>query len=202
MALKNARELKDKTFLNEDSEIYGFELLNIVHAESPFRFSERKVQKQSGGWASIAQQIGYVLFCSDLGDALVPSSSANYLCQHWRKVPPNCDYLSAYVPCVEEVLKTQGRRPGVQSLYEECKHKNGQRCSHLMTYSGFLESSKKVSVPTLGEMCSVGNRGAIIFGKKTKLSKRTIPIEPQVNGKAKGTAKFRSVIHRFLHKKV
>ncbi|KAL9005434.1 MAG: hypothetical protein Q9188_001792 [Gyalolechia gomerana] len=213
MALKDARDMKDKLSRNEDSEIYGFELLNIVRADSPFRFSERKVQKQSGGWALIAQQIGYVLFCSGLGDALVPGLSANHLCQHWMTVPSNCDYLSAYVPCVREVLEQQGKHQGVQMLqdqnyqqilYEECTHQKGQRCFHLKSYHGLLQSFKEpyITAPavTLENDSSSGSRGAIIFGKFTKLSKRTVPITAETNGNAT-TAKpqvnfFRRVIYR------
>lgn len=209
MALKDARDMKDKLSGTEDSEIYGFELLNIVRADSPFRFSERKVQKQSGGWALIAQQIGYVLFCSGLGDALVPGLSANHLCQHWMTVPSNCDYLSAYVPCVREVLEQQGKHQGVQmlqdqNLYEECTHQKGQRCFHLKSYHGLLQSFKEpyITAPavTLENDSSPGSRGAIIFGKFTKLSKRTVPITAETNGNAT-TAKpqvnfFRRIIYR------
>lgn len=194
MALKDAREVKDKVSVNEESEIYGFELLNVVRADSPFRFSERKVQKQSGGWASIAQQIGYVLFCSDLGDALVPSPNATHLCERWMTVPPSHDYLSAYVPCVQEVLEQQGKHTVVQmlqnqayeqSLYEECVHKDGRRCSHLKTYDALLKSPKEAFLTTpaitIEKNSNPRSRGALIFGKYTKLSRKTVPITAESN---------------------
>lgn len=213
MALKDAREMKDKVSRNEDSEIYGFELLNIVRADSPFRFSERKVQKQSGGWASIAQQVGYVLFCSDLGDAMVPSPSANHLCQHWMTVPSQRDYLSAYVPCVQEVLERQGMHTGVKllqdqnyqrSLYEECTHEDGQRCFHLKSYDALLKSSKKTcgttSTVTLKNDSNPGSQGAIIFGKFIKLPKRTLPIATESNCNGVATKPRMSVLRRALYR--
>ncbi|KAL8839214.1 MAG: hypothetical protein Q9170_001820 [Blastenia crenularia] len=219
MALKDARDLKDKASRHDDSEIYGYELLNIVRAESPFRFSERKVQKQSGGWASIAQEVGYVLFCAGLGDALEPASSTNDLCQHWLRVPHHCDYLSAYVPCIKEILERQGRHTAGQmlqdkeyqgSLYGKCQHKRGQQCSHLTTYTDFLDSSKEASV-TPSEKSSIaatsvngetvpGNHGAIIFGKRTKLSKKTVPIVAKASGDTDAVKPSISVFRRALYK--
>ncbi|KAL8934731.1 MAG: hypothetical protein Q9216_005760 [Gyalolechia sp. 2 TL-2023] len=212
MALKDARDVKDKVSRNGDCEIYGFELLNIVRAESPFRFSERKVQKQSGGWALIAQQIGYVLFCSNLGEALVPGGSANHLCQKWMTVPPDCDYLCAYVPCIEEVLEQQGKHRGVQmlhdqrhqqTLYEECKHKSGQRCSHLKSYHALLEPSKGTCETTSTEArengMSFASPGALIFGKFTKLSRRTMPITAAENGNALAEKPQVNVLRRIYH---
>ncbi|KAI4088450.1 MAG: hypothetical protein LQ344_006105 [Seirophora lacunosa] len=83
MALKDVIELKKPVTRNETSEIYGYELLDVVRAESPFHFSQRKPLKESGGWASVARQVGYVLFCSGLGDAIVPAPGGNHLCEPW-----------------------------------------------------------------------------------------------------------------------
>ncbi|KAI4119249.1 MAG: hypothetical protein LQ338_007307, partial [Usnochroma carphineum] len=195
MALKDVTDLKDKMPRNGDSDVYGFELLDIVRAESPFRFSQRKIQKQSGGWAPIAQDVGYALFCSGLGEVMVPGLSGNRLCERWAKAPIGHDYLGAYVPCILEILERQGRP--LQSLrlhdhdyqcilYQDCNHKDGERCSLAKTYSSLVEWSPKdvalnSSSAATEEATEMVMDGAIIVGKNTTLTKKRLPVEVPVD---------------------
>ncbi|KAL8646118.1 MAG: hypothetical protein Q9210_006313 [Variospora velana] len=181
MALKDVTELKKSVSRNETSEIYGYELLDVVRAESPFRFSQRKIRQGSGGWASVARQVGYVLFCSGLGDAIVPGAGCNHLCEPWRKVPSGQDYLAGYSPCIGEVLARQGiygcsrhlhDSEYEQMVYEECSHQDGQRCSRMITYDNLLESVKETTMATPSLFTSTSSTsGAMIIGKTTKLLK-------------------------------
>ncbi|KAL8924354.1 MAG: hypothetical protein Q9208_004136 [Pyrenodesmia sp. 3 TL-2023] len=192
MALKNASDFKTRP-QQDECEIFGFELLDIVRADSPFRFSQRKVQKQSGGWAPIGQHVGYVLFCSGLGNALVPSSrpGTNRICEHCSRLPAGCDYLSAYVPCFQETLVRQGEhavskllddKEYEQSLYHDCTGTNGGRCVQPRTYDSLFQASKEASIPTTvgagNGSLHTGNDGAIVIGKRTKLLKRTFVAKP------------------------
>ncbi|KAI4188248.1 MAG: hypothetical protein LQ346_005356 [Caloplaca aetnensis] len=200
MAHKNAIDSKTGP-LHDNSEIFGFELLDIVLAESPFRFSQRKVQKQSGGWAPIGQKVGYVLFCSGLGDALVPSNRRgnNQNCEHCSRVPPGYDFLSAYVACFRETLARQGEHAGarllddqeyVKTLYHDCKGKETGRCIQLQTYDSIIQASNEASIPapatSMNGDLHQGNSGAVIIGKNTKLWKRNIPTgnQPAITPKA------------------
>ncbi|KAL8901474.1 MAG: hypothetical protein Q9207_005185 [Kuettlingeria erythrocarpa] len=209
MAHKNAEELNKRPW-QDMSEIFGFELLDIVLAESPFRFSQRKVQKQSGGWAPIGQKVGYVLFCSGLGDALVPSNRRgnNQNCEHCCRVPPGNDFLSAYVACFRETLARQGEHAGSmllddqeyeETLYHDCKGEEKGRCIQLQTYESIIQASKEASIPAPVTFTNGGLRqghsGAVIIGKTTKLWKRNIPTgnKPTITPKAR-----KNVLSRIL----
>lgn len=103
MALNESIKIEE-TLSRELTNIFGFELMDIVLSESPFRFTEKKVGKQSGGWTQLARHVGYVLFCSGLGNAIMPGTGGNELCLNWSSLPSNFDYLAAYIPCLIDVL--------------------------------------------------------------------------------------------------
>lgn len=207
MALKEVTEPRTPA-RSESSEIYGYEMLDVVRADSPFRFSQRKIQKESGGWALIAQDVGYVLFCSGLGDAIVPGEGSNRLCGQWAKVPSHCDYLSAYVPCVCEILERQGWHGGLQTLrnclYEDCDHKNEERCVRLRTYKSLLELPTEIAAyacqPATCGQTTRASDGAIVFGKSTKLLKRALPVEPDGGVVARDKKRSNSLFRRALRK--
>ncbi|KAL8962802.1 MAG: hypothetical protein Q9193_000855 [Seirophora villosa] len=184
MALKDVIELKKLVTRNETSEIYGYELLDVVRAESPFHFSQRKPLKESGGWASVARQVGYVLFCSGLGDAIVPGAGGNHLCEPWVKVPPGHDYLAAYMPCIGKVLEQQGVNNARTLLHDteyehavcgECSHQDDRRCSRTITYDNLLKSVRRCT-PVTFSMLTPTPSGAMIIGKTTKLLKKKVPL--------------------------
>ena len=176
---------KSKELSNRSSDISGFELMDAVLAENPFRYNARHIQSNSGGWAQLGDSVG-ILFCRGIGDAIVPGAGANGLCRPWSKVPSRLDYLGAYIPCVIEVLSRQGKHKGSErlvqrigyDLYKTCDHAENVRCSHLHTYGEIADppNNKKmcISQGTEEEPPSVGyliHLGAIIFGKKTRLVK-------------------------------
>ncbi len=107
MALNESMKMKE-TSSSRDTNIFGFELMGIVLSESPFRFTERKVGRESGRWTKLARDVGYALFCSGLGNAIMPGTGGNELCRNWSSLPSNFDYLAAYIPCLIDVLQRQG----------------------------------------------------------------------------------------------
>ena len=176
---------KSKELSSRSSDISGFELMDAVLAENPFRYNSRHIQSNSGGWAQLGDSIG-ILFCRGIGDAIVPGAGANGLCRQWSKVPSRFDYLGAYVPCVIEVLSRQGKHKGSErlvqridyDLYKTCDHAENARCSHLQTYGEIADPSNNnkrcISQVTEEEPTSAVyliHLGAIIFGKKTRLVK-------------------------------
>ena len=48
--------------------------MDLVIADPPFRFNQRRMQRESGGWTPLAEQLGYALFCSSIGNTIVPGS--------------------------------------------------------------------------------------------------------------------------------
>ena len=47
--LSETRTLQGDSFPAQNSEICGFELIDAVRAENPFRYNQRKIEKESGG---------------------------------------------------------------------------------------------------------------------------------------------------------
>ncbi|KAL8652399.1 MAG: hypothetical protein Q9226_004287 [Calogaya cf. arnoldii] len=192
MALKTASDFNNRPQPDE-SEIAGFELLDIVLADSPFRLSHRRVKKQSGGWAPIGHHVGYVLFCSGFGEALIPSptSQSNRFCKHCSRIPSGCDYLSAYVPCFQETLLRQGEHAVSrlvnsieyeEFLYHDCDGTNEGRCLPVQTYDHLFQAARKASSPTTtgapNEIPNTRNCGAIVIGKRVNLLRRNLPTTP------------------------
>ena len=189
MVLNESIVAKEKASFTSSSELCGFEMMDIVSTESPFKFTMRKIQRESGGWTTAANNIGYALFCSELGDAIIPGEGANSLCRNWQRVPHNSDYLCAYVPCVAEILARQGKHTSHQRLianefrqihYKHCRHEERSRCFHLQTFDEVSDPPRLESRggPTGVDASAYGNSrlsgdngGALIFGKTTKMTK-------------------------------
>ena len=76
MALNESINM-EKTPSSELTNTFGFELMDIVFSESSLRFTERKVGKESEGWTQLARDVGYVLFCAGLGNAIMPGTGGN-----------------------------------------------------------------------------------------------------------------------------
>lgn len=189
MVLNESIVAKEKASFASSSELCGFELMDIVRAESPFKFTMRKMQRESGGWTTAAKNLGYALFCSELGDAIIPGEGANLLCRNWQRVPHKSDYLCAYVPCIAEILARQGKRTSHQRLianefrqihYKHCRHEERSRCFHLQTFDDVSDPPRLESrggpvgadASAYGiSALSGGNGGALIFGKTTKMTK-------------------------------
>ncbi|KAL8835103.1 MAG: hypothetical protein Q9176_007097 [Flavoplaca citrina] len=216
MALQDVTEMTKSISRYDYTQIYGYELLDIVRAENPFRFSQKTIEKCSGGWAPIAQQVGYVLFCSELGNAIIPDNGGNSLCANWTRVPSGQDFLAASTPCMIGLMERQGLKTELlrlshnseklDFLYQECKHKDSERCSHIRTYSSLCESSKKTAVSTQTRLDSIEtprtkHDGAVIIGKTTKLLKRALPTaDNSAATKEDEEQKTSRHLPRFLHK--
>ena len=182
-----SKELSSRSSASHSSEISGFELMDAVLAENPFRYNSRQIQRNSGGWAQLGDIVG-ILFCKGIGDAIVPGVGANVLCRQLSSVPSGSNYLGAYVPCVVEVLSRQGKHKGSErlrerisyDLYSSCHHTADARCFHLQTYSQIADPPNdkkkcnqrvtKNEAPQSAEIIS-SHRGAIIFGKRITLVK-------------------------------
>ena len=175
--------------------------MDIVLSESPFQSTERKVEKESGGWTQLARHMGYVLFCSGLGNAIMPGTGENELFLNWSSLPSSFDYLAAYPPCLIDVLQRQGLHKGSQRLqnttsesmrYRACYHSESSRCQRLQTYQSIVNapqddeernSDGAVSSRTQRALPTEGI-GAIVFGKITKLQKRYPEKSPASEGRS------------------
>ena len=193
-----------KTSSSERNNIFGFELMDIVLSESPFRFTERKVEKQSGGWTQLAHHVGYVLFCSGLGNAIMPGIGGNELCPKWSSLPSNFDYLAAYVPCLIDVLQRQGLHKSSQrllnatpdsTLYGNCHRRESSKCRHMQTYESIVNALQNDQERNLDGAASshavrshnqqilpTEDIGAVVFGKMTKLQKSYPENSPATEG--------------------
>ena len=181
MALNESINM-EKTPSSELTNVFGFELMDIVLSESPFQFTERKVEKESGGWTQLARHMGYVPFCSGLGNAIMPGTGGNELCLNWSSLPSNFDYLAAYLPCLIDVLQRQELHKGSQRLqnttsesmrYRACYHSESSRCQRLQTYESIVNAPQNDEERNSDGAASSHTQralrtediGAIVFGK-------------------------------------
>ncbi|KAF1957721.1 hypothetical protein CC80DRAFT_410122, partial [Byssothecium circinans] len=85
--------------------IYGVELLDVV--TEPGRGAVMKKIKlgRCGNWIPIANIVDAILVCSDLGQAIVPTSSAppHASCPICSFAPTGRDYLVAHLSCLESL---------------------------------------------------------------------------------------------------
>lgn len=186
--LSETRTLRRDSFPAQSSEICGFELMDAVRAENPFRYNQRRIEKESGGWAQIADLVGHVLFCRGLGNAIVPGAEANVLCRNWSSLPRDSDYLAAYIPCIMDLFNRQGKHESNErlnerirrDLYQNCCHKETSRCFHLQIYSDIANPARRSKRSVKRHSRSKQHRegelplddtGAIIFGKTTRVLK-------------------------------
>ncbi|KAH0537627.1 hypothetical protein FGG08_005578 [Glutinoglossum americanum] len=172
------------------TNVCGFEFMDVAIGEAPFRFNELPVQKSSGDWTRIAQDTSsLVLFCSGIGEAILPNSNSNTLCAGWETLPCGRDYLAASVPCIKYLLRRQGGRQNHGQLadglrwdraglmFEDCNRGfNSARCSHLQKLVKAADLVEPTNNPESPD--DLVEDGAVIFGAVTKSIK--LSTEPKM----------------------
>ena len=118
----------DKPVQGANTHIWGCDLLNIANREEICRISRKKLK--SGGWTKLANEANYTIFCSDLGDAVIPDPCEDKLCQQCLTIPWHTDFLCAYVSYLAELLARGGENEASkklldvaynQKLYQQCE---------------------------------------------------------------------------------
>ena len=104
-------QTSDSFRLQHGRTVTAWELMDMVNSEPLTRPKETRVERTGGGWQLLADDV-VTLFCSGLGDIVVPDTSPNYrslLCPGWETVPSMQDYMIASASAVHDMSATCGR---------------------------------------------------------------------------------------------
>ena len=175
------------------SKLHGWEYMSLVQ-EKNYRRKEVNIAKSSGGWVDLIDDIDcLVLFGTGFQDIIRPSSTSGMLCDRWRTLPKNKDYLAAGVPMLELLYAEAGSRISRKhlstnhlqwhrgsSLFEPCTGKSLSRCDCDRTQQIYHDSLFK----TFGQVKPPGKleeEGCVIFGQAQHVFKSHKPIPVREN---------------------
>ncbi|RDW67029.1 hypothetical protein BP5796_09778 [Coleophoma crateriformis] len=154
----------------------GWEFMDLVEERSPIRLKETHLDKSSGSWIDLSQDINaVVLFASGFEDIIKPVEEAE-LCHKWKRVPKGKDYLTAVVPLLDRLFEQAGSRltrKHLTSTYLQW-HRGARLFESCPSYARFECGCDRVqqicheSALTFGKVIPPGplqERGAVIFGQ-------------------------------------
>jgi len=156
--------------------ILGVELVDVALKEASMPVKSAKV---SSPWAHLAEhQPCVVLFCKDLGQAIV-SSCRDGLCSNWQSVPAGCKYLVSTGPSILHMLNKRTRKE-VSRLADritwEFEHpiirlhqpRNQIRCFHLQFLKSEVPGADRKGLLQAVQACE---NGGFIFTNTSKIRK-------------------------------
>ncbi|RDW61992.1 hypothetical protein BP6252_11425 [Coleophoma cylindrospora] len=154
----------------------GWEFMDLVEERSPIRLKETHLEKSSGGWIDLSQDINaVVLFASGFEDIIKPAEEAE-LCHKWKRVPKGKDYLTAAVPLLDRLFEQAGSRltrKHLTSTYLQW-HRGPRLFESCPSYAKFECGCDRIqqicheSALAFGKVIPPGplqEQGAIIFGQ-------------------------------------
>lgn len=99
------------------STLYGWELRAVADEDRHFRHKAQVLKKTAGRWHDLIKEVdAVVLFASGLGEVIRPKSGLEGLCQAWRSLPKDKDFLAINVPMLENFYAKAGHRHDRQYL--------------------------------------------------------------------------------------
>ncbi len=122
--------------------LYGWEFRDVADDESNFKQKAQVLKKTAGRWRHLVKDVdAIVLFGSGFGDIIKPTPESPRLCQRWRCLPKEKDYLAACVPMLETFYAKAGHRLDHQyltsaklvwhrgsMLFEQCAEDTSECC--------------------------------------------------------------------------
>jgi len=152
--------------------------MDIVDDRSPFRLKETYLEKSSGGWIDLAQDIdAIVLFGSGFEDIIkAKEESTAGLCHIWKTVPKGKDYLTVSVPLINQLYERAGSKltrkyltsthlqwhRGGQ-LWEPCRSSRPFSCTCIRLQQVVSESCTRFG--SVLDPGALEENGAVIFGQ-------------------------------------
>jgi hypothetical protein len=161
-------------------KLKGYEMMDLVTDKGVLRQRETKLKKTNGGWLDLVKACdGVVLFGSQFGDLIKPTSCMKALCASWTNLPPSKDYLATTVHKLLQIfgqedeqghLSLFGLRIHKASLlFEDCPSQSSKTCrcerlQQIISKSLFSIQAFRTVVPPgpLTEM------GCLIIGRACK----------------------------------
>ncbi|KAJ6068968.1 hypothetical protein N7499_010855 [Penicillium canescens] len=88
------------------SEIYGYELMDVLMGSPRSELKKRRIKKEGLAWSSLLDGIS-CLFCSDLGDAIV-GRRVPYFSSPCNSLPIGYNFMAASMQSIENLSMTHG----------------------------------------------------------------------------------------------
>lgn len=166
--------------LFQKQNLFGYEFMDIVTMEPPFRLKKSSLSMPNGGWEDFVRDVQVVLFCCGIGDALVPDQDVAHPCVSWQTVPKHMNYLGATVKGLKHLAARTGHKESCQYLLEgyvwRCPSNSfDYACNALTDHSQCscepLQKLEKVSkwrimlTESISPAEIIVDEGAVIFGQ-------------------------------------
>ncbi len=160
--------------------VTGWDLMELV-TRDPFSAAKKPITREfKGNWNGLASDPNMaVLLCSGLGEVIVPKTDTQELCNMWKLVPTEQDYLAASVKCILQLSKRFPEPKACSKLgpalfwqpsrdiapFADCSHDRRSPCHRTQE---LVRTCIRPQAATILEQ-----QGAIIFGhRRKKLQKR------------------------------
>ena len=171
--------------LESRRNIRGWELMDMSLARPLHRPKECHVERTGGTWHRLTEDV-MTLFCSGLGEAIKPGTHEP-VCPGWSTIPLAKDYMAASLVCVTSLSATSGKSTEEDmrltdrlvwsqrsscEIFGGCKHGQNESCELLQDIKELTRSKFHAFWTTQnGSILELPQEGAVVFGKKTQLTK-------------------------------
>ena len=97
--------------------LYGWEFRAIADEERHFKQKAQNLERTAGRWHELVKSVdAVVLFANGFGDIIKPTCDSAALCQKWRRLPKEKDYLAVCVSMLETFYTKAGHGKDHQYL--------------------------------------------------------------------------------------
>jgi hypothetical protein len=148
-ALQKARILKT----SPPNYLIGVELMDVVNQKCKFGAKIVELKKPQP-WSQFSEEGCLVLFCRNIGQAIIPANSEP-LCRSWRRVPESQSFLVVIARGIHNYLEERGGRilsfkllwDFADSLIQTHTVGQRQRIKHTQTLHRFSPTSDMLGHP-------------------------------------------------------
>lgn len=172
----------EKDHESSTDHLTGWDLMELVTRDPHSRAKNPATREFKGNWNGLTSDPNMVvLLCSGLGEVIVPNNDTQKLCNMWKSVPTEQDYLTASVKCIMQLSK---RFPGADSCsklghtlfwqpshetapFADCLHDDRSPCHRAQE---LVRNCSRPQSTTILE-----KQGAIVFGHRHKKLQKLRP---------------------------
>ena len=165
--------------------LYGWELRDVADDERHMKQKGQTLQKTAGRWVDLINDVdAVVLFASGLGDIIKPKPESAGLCQKWRRLPKEKDYLAVCVSMLKLFYAKSGHRQDREyltsaklqwhqesMLFEQCADVTSDRCDCDRLQQVFRSSSNTFGLKPPSKKLEAN--GCVAFGQANHFLKLT-----------------------------
>ena len=157
--------------------LYGWELRDVADDARLMKQKKQILQKTAGRWVDLVNDVdAVVLFASGLGDIIKPKPGSAGLCQKWRHLPKEKDYLAVCVSMLKLFYAKSGHRQDREyltsaklqwhqesMLFEQCADVTSDHCDCDRLQQVFRSSSSTFGLKLPPKKLEAN--GCVVFGQ-------------------------------------